>query len=298
MSELKTGDVLDPMMVKIDVVPQAIKATGEITMMPEQVEAQAEAARRNLVAVADDARGTCLDERERLGTRAYAYADQAEPRPSVAGGPDIYGLYVAEFSGYFGDSGGDVETNLSQVKNDINRKRIKSGGHDHCAANASFGPIVSIIANPDNALALKSYAKANQGDSYDEAIADEVLGFAIATDKSGRYADHEEATLGKVYGDEAGEAIETLADVPHEGRTIIRQSKRGYTVDQTALHNATGGEDSFVFDDWYADDIENALASGPEAARMKKRMRTAREFLIAAVAQAVPNKELHQINLS
>lgn len=296
MSELKTGDVLDPMMVKIDVVPQAIKASGEVTMTSEQVQAQAEAARRSLVPVANNVRGTCIDERERLGTRSREGA--IEPRPSVAGGPDVYGLYVAEFSGYFGSTSKDAESNLSQVKKDINDKGIASGGHDHCAANASFGPIVSIVANPDNATALKAYAKANQGDRYDEAIADEVLAFAAKVDESGRYTDHEEATLAKVYGEEAGEAIEILADVPHKGRTFIRQGKRGYTVDQTNLHKLTGGEDSFVFDDWYAEDIENALASGPEATRMKQRMETAREFLIAAVAQAVPNEELHQINLS
>ncbi len=297
MSELKSGDVLDPMMTNISIVETPIKLIDGIeTMTLDEVQQQAELARQSLVPVTKDSRGTCIDERERVGTRAQEGV--VKPLPSVAGGPDIYGLYVAEFSGYFGDSNRDPESSLGEIKRDINSKGIASGGHDHCAANASFGPIVSIVANPENAAGLKAYAEINQGDAYDETIANEVLDFARQVDGSGRYVNHKEDTLAEVYGDEADEAIETLANVPHEGRTFIRQDKRGYTVDQTSLHNLSGGEDSFVFDDWYADDIENALARGPEAVIMKKRMETAREFLIAAVAQAVPNKELHQINLS
>jgi hypothetical protein len=78
---------------------------------------------------------------------------------------------------------------------------------------------------------------------------------------------------------------------------------RGYTVDQTKLHDLSEkenskAEDSFVIDDWYADDIENALASGPDAVRQKHLMEHARELLLAAVAAAVPNKELHQFSIT
>lgn len=114
---------------------------------------------------------------------------------------------------------------------------------------------------------------------------------------SGRYDDWDESVLERVLGDEAGYAIEVLQPVPHEGVTFVRNKVKGKTVHQNALHDAAGA-DSFVQYDPYADEIENALADGPQAAWKQKVARHAREALIAAIAPALPNPELDQFNLT
>lgn len=296
MTEMRTGEILDPMMATVTLNGQ-IKGEHD-TLGVEQLERQAELARQSLVAVGANVRGTCVDERPRIGTRGEA--GKIEARPSVPGGPDVYALYVAELSGYFGDISNDPKYNLAQVKRDINNKGIRSGGHDHCAANDSFGPIIEIIA--ENTDYVKTYAKANMGETFNDDLADEVIRYSQSVHSSGRYEEHHEGTLGEVLEDEAMDAIELLFG-EHEGRSLARQKVRGYTVDQTKLHDLSEkengkAEDSFVIDDWYADDIENALASGPNAVRQKHLMEHAREFLLAAVAAAVPNKELHQFSIT
>ena len=90
----------------------------------------------------------------------------------------------------------------------------------------------------------------------------------------------------------------TLADVPHEAATLVRNEIPNTTVDQTELyHRSVVGKGSFIHDDPYADAIEHVIASGADAARKKLEAEHAREAILAAVAAAVPNKEIYEAEL-
>jgi hypothetical protein len=284
----------DPMMTQVHILDAPIKVTGEPTITPEAVRTQVEHAKEALVAI-DYAtvRGTCIDERERVGLKN---GEPSEPRPSVPGGPNIFGLYVTELSGYFPkESALTAKQRLGVVTKDLNSKGIHSGAHEHCAANAKIGEVIGSIAN--NPEGVTDYAESQLGDDFDESAMAEVIAHAQEVKASGRYDGWTEAEVADELGDEAGAAIEQLADVPHQATTLIRNKIPDMTIDQTQLHN-TAGQDSFIQDDAYADRIENALATGPDPVRMAVGMRHAREAILAGVAGAVPNPELHQANLA
>jgi hypothetical protein len=291
-------DKMDTNLDQLQVIiqPDPIKALGEITLTREGLEKQADVAVASVVDVDYHAvRGTCGDERVRVGLRSGE--PNVEARPSVFGGPVIYGLYVAELAGAFKDSHLTASERLSAVYRDLKRNGILAGGHEHCAAAGGFGDAVmpNIAASAE---AIKSYAEANMGDDYEESLMDEVLANAVTINESGVYVGWDgEAALVEVLGDEADEAIEKLVDAPHEGRTLVRTHLVDKTVDQTMVHEKAGGEDSFVTDDGYAAEIENALATGPEADRMRRLMEHAREAVIEGVGASVPNPELHQIDI-
>ena len=69
----------------------------------------------------DTVRGACGDERYRIGL--LSGEEIVEPRPSVFGGPNIYGLYVAELAGVFANSPLSADERLVQVTRDLNRNK-------------------------------------------------------------------------------------------------------------------------------------------------------------------------------
>lgn len=84
----------------VAVVPKALKGE-QPTITPEEVEAQGHIAVRVIEEVDyDTVRGTCGDERERIGL--LNGEPTVETRPSAYGGPNIYALYMAQLSGFFG----------------------------------------------------------------------------------------------------------------------------------------------------------------------------------------------------
>ncbi len=276
------------------VLERPIKLVGNQTIGLQEIEEQAEAARECLREYDDNTRGTCIDERPRVGL--LDGSKNVEARPSATGGPNIYALYLAELIGYFdGDEeGGDGEERLATVTDLINEFGIPSGGHGHCAANASFGVVIGNISMLRDEI--NAQVQLNMGDSYNMGAAEVIFDNATKTHQSGRYSNWSEDSLARVLGDEAGQAIEQLEDVPHLGKTFIRERVPGKTVDQTTLHEKTG-EYSFVHTEDYAERIENAISSGPDAVRMTELSRHAREIVLAAIAMAVPNQELHGIIL-
>lgn len=290
------GNVL----VRIEMKP--IKGEGNAT--PEQLEAQATAAERSMEAVDfHAARGTCGDERERAGLLNGSAAIEA--RPSVFGGPDIYALSIAELTGVLPESITSGEAALRWAKDRINDAGFLSGGHAKCAANAGFKDWMSVIAY--NPAAVADYVKMQLGEAYDPVLMAEVTDNAKVAVESGRYDDWNEGILIRVLGDEAGEAIEVLAAEPddpnkvkpHEAKTFIREKIRGKTVNQTALFRMSVlGGGSFVVTDLYAADLQAAITSGPEAARLTALAAHAHEAMNAAVAGAVPNETIYQIDLT
>jgi len=297
MGESMNGTInIDPttLLVKVHEVP--IKnVNNKVTLSKSDLETQARHLRESMVPVDyDTARGTCGDERYRKGLRSGEAI--VEARPSVFAGPNIYGLYVSELAGVFKGSDASPDERLRQVTRNLNRNKIASGGHERCTAAASFGTVLANgAANPE---LVRSYAEDNM-DDYEERFMSEVLDEAsdIVTAKTYEGWDGEAALL-RLLGTEADEAIERLVDAPHEGRSLARNKKSGWTIDQTRVHQKSGGEDSFEWDDPYAERIENALAAGPDASSVKRLMEHVREFVLASVALSVPNPELHQIDFS
>lgn len=278
----------------IMIIETPIKTSGAEPIAPELLERQAEQARICLTTVDYRAvRGTCIDERPRL----ILLGGETEARPSVPGGPDIFGLSIYELIGGLEKSDMSAAERLRYVKALINEGGIRSGGHTGCAANAGLVVWMRTIAeNPDS---VRAYAESQMGDRYRPELADQVAGNAVKFMDSGLYEAWTENLLADVYGEEAGDAIEKLEDVPHEGLTIVRNKIHGATVDQNELYlRSVVGKGSFVMDDAYADDIEHVLSSGPDAADNKLLAEHAREMILAAVAGAVPNEELYQINVT
>lgn len=290
--EMNTTPDVDNDEVTIRIHESPVKLTGEITMSPRDLLAQAEAAKACLRTVDyHQDYGTCGDERERIGTRSGETV--IEPHPSVFGGPDIYAMYMNTLTGAFTDDSSSPDEQLSTSIRGLRDGGIPSGGHEHCAASGKFGKILSNIAN--NRDAVHAYARQNM-EFYDHEVMDQVISYAEQASASGIYDgwDGEKALI-EALGKHSGQAIERLADVPHEAKTLIRNKRAGLTVDQTSLHEMTDGDDSFVHDDAYAEVIELALSSG--FAESKRMMEHAREALMVGVALAVPNKEIHQIDL-
>jgi hypothetical protein len=226
---------------KVTITEAPIKPGSGEAIGTALLQAQAEAVGNNLVKVdLETTRGTCMDERPRV---------DGEPRPSVPAGPDVYALMIAELTGYFSaDDDSDMNERLGEVKKEINREGILSGGHKKCAANASLPDLIRMLA--ENPEAFLPYAKDQLSDRYEDGLAQEVVGYARAVVASGRYATWTEAVLADVLGEEAEEAIEELDNVPHEGLTVVRVEEPETTIDQTKLYEESElGDGSFNVDD-------------------------------------------------
>jgi len=288
----------DPMMATAVVTEVPVKGAGDVVSL-EAAERQAVRIRAHVVRVPKRARGTCRDEREREGLASGE--ETVEVRPSVDGGPNLYGLAVAELTGYFGDAPSSGEERLAEVTQVLedSDEEILSGGHQDCAANGKLGVWLGRLSDPSAKEKINDAMRNELGDEYDSELAHELFGHADATNQSGRYANWDETVLPRVLGDEAGQAIERLAPIKHDAKTLARNHIEGTTVHQNGLHedgqNGGDGERSFVFDDWYAAKIEGVLSTGPEAGRMLKLARHARAAIVAAVNMAVPNPELYEV---
>ncbi len=278
----------------IRISDQPLKFESSTNLMTaEELDAQAENAVASLRVVDGDSSSTCVDERERIGTRDGQ--EDVEPRYSVPGGANVYGLYIAELISYFAEESEGL-TRITEVTKMLNDGGVNSGGHEGCAANGGFNAVMGLICG-DNLDAGKEYARTELGGDFDEVLYDEVVANARRVVESERYGKWDESKLFDALGEEDGSAIEQL-NGKHKARTIIRVDVPGKTVDQTALHELTNGEDSFVNDEGFAGQIEALLSDGPDADRKQKMARHAREAVLSALVVAVPNPVIYQINIS
>ncbi|MEO8784906.1 MAG: hypothetical protein ABI221_01040, partial [Candidatus Saccharimonadales bacterium] len=245
--------------------------------------------------VAPGTRGTCGDERERVGL--LSGEPTVEVRPSVWGGPNIYGLYMAELAGFFDiDDKSTGRQRLQIVTDVLNAAKIPSGGHTGCAANGSLPAVMGLVAN--EFTKWSAAAQTELGVQYDQTDVYQITHQAQQAIESKRYQDWQEDILFGVLGEEAATAIEVLQpSAVHDGRSVLRIETPGKTVGQTQLSQATNGERSFVQTEWYCQQIEDALVAASSNAQIGLVMRHAREALLWAVEQAVPNNELHHIAL-
>ncbi|HEX8182222.1 MAG TPA: hypothetical protein VF575_01315 [Candidatus Saccharimonadales bacterium] len=274
--------------VHVDVIPIPVKGRERDEMPFAQIEAQAEINRSNLVEVDyHSVPSTCSDERPH----------ENEARPSVFGGSDVYALAIGELTGQFAGSKLAAKERLIVSKQTINDAKLLSGGHVNCAAATSFEVwMTSIHEQPENII---PYVRQEIGDDYDDDMMQEVIANAARATDNGTYADFSEETLRDVLGDEAELAIERVGNVPHEGVTLAKNKVNGKTIDQTAVYEqSVAGRGTFDFDEAYAQKIEDAVTSGPEAVRLQKLAHHAREAVIAAISGAVPNDLIYQITIS
>lgn len=286
---------MQPSQIAVSVLDKPIKTSGGAAADHTLLRRQAELARDCIVTIDYHAvRGTCGDERPRAGL--LSGAKTVEPRPSVFGGPDVYGLGIGELAGAFDGSLQTGEARLSEAKRRINAAGLLSGGHAHCAANGGFAVWLATIA--DSTETVAAYVKLSLGDRYDETLMAQVARNAAAAIASKRYSNWSEDVLLRVLGDEANEAIEILADVPHEAVQLVRNNVSGVSVDQTRLYAVSVlGRGSFAVDDTYASLIETAMLSNMPEPNQRLALH-AREASVAAVAAAVPNSELYQCTFS
>jgi hypothetical protein len=235
---------------------------------------------------------TCSDERERLvllnGQKS------SEPRAQVFGGSTMYGHAISELTGQA--SGSTALERVAGTDRMLSDAGIHRGAHMGCAACAGIHTWMGKIS--EDPESVKAYAASQLGDKYDEKIADAVVKEATRVHESGLFDGFNEASLQSVYGDDAGFAFETLQPVDHEGQTVAR-IKRELVVPDTdyVYKNSAIGKGSFMFIDPYADTIEHAMTTGPDAAYLKVQAEHAREIMIAAIAGAVPNPVLYQLDI-
>jgi hypothetical protein len=286
---------VDPTEVVVDIQTQPIKLTSGKLLAVSLLRAQAELARNCLVPVDYTSdRGTCIDERPRLELLSGEPSTKA--RPSVPGGPDMYLLAILELTSYFPDDATDGKQRLTRAKQLLNEAGLLSGGHLQCAATAAFNQWMNIIAGDDQTI--RHFARREKGANYNDAAMDEVIAGADKLVRSGRYHTWSENVLLDVLGTEASTAIERLADVAHEAVTLSRVGIPAETIDQTDLYyKSIAGKGSFVMDDSYADIIEHAASRGPTANWKKTIAEHAREAILAALAQVVPNPALYEVHI-
>lgn len=288
--------VKNPMNVQYQFGQTPIKNLDDMPVAEAELEHQAESARQCTVAVDyHKVRGTCSDERERIGLLSgeRTIAD----RPSVWGGPNIYALYMAELTGFFGNSESTGQERLQRVTAIINGAGIPSGGHKGCAANGGVNAVLNYIGDEKNFVAIGLAAKTKLGNAYDATILQQVTAFARAAQTSKHYENWDESVLENTLGDEAGQALEILANVPHDAADRIWNEIDGYTVSQNKLYR-TAHKRSFVFDDPYAVMIENVFAGRPDNLNAQTLLRHACMALDRAIIEAVPNRQISDITLT
>ncbi len=281
--------------INTQVLEQPIKLVGDQTAELTLVQQQADVAKECVRTVDYYAvRGTCMDERKRVGL--LNGSSEVEVRPSVPGGPNVYALAVAELAGFDFEPAASGAERLGSITEKLRAAGIRSGGHAKCAANAAFNGWLGIMAsNPET---IKAYGQQELAERYDENIMQGVIDQAQMLVESDRYAAWNEQVLVDVLGDEAGDAIEVLADVPHEGVVVERNRVPNTTIDQNELYDRSIiGRGSFNIDDDYALAIERAIFGDSADESQMLLAAHIREAVTAAVAGAVPNTELYEDRL-
>lgn len=227
MSETMNGTELDITKVMVRVSEQPIKLDGEASSA-ETLEALGNDIRQSLRPYDESTRGTCMDERGRLSLTSGEAA--TEIRPSAPGGSDVYGLSIAELTGYFTGSSLSAEDRARDIKGRLNGAGIASGGHEGCAADNLFGTWAGTVI-ADNADTITSYVwrkVTEDGLTYDPDLMTAVLTQAQDIRDSGRYAEWTEQSYFDILGDEAGVAIEKLVAEDHLGTAMAWIDVQGY----------------------------------------------------------------------
>lgn len=229
---------------------------------------------------------TCSDERPRKG---LLNGHATSRRYSIFGGSTIYGTSILELTGQA--QGDSAEDRVEDADVRLGLVGFKRGGHVACAAANGINLWMGKIK--DDPQVYMDFAESQLGETYDQAAANYVVKQASRVHDQAIYKDYSEKDLQAFYGDEAGETIEVLEDVDHEAMTVVRIHRKLTVVDFNPIYTKSKvGKGSFIVNDGYADAIEQALTSGPDAAQKKLIAEHAREMIVGAVANSVPNNLL------
>lgn len=294
--ETTNSSVVDPTSVTIKTLQEAIKGDGSNLSDERLLEVQARLFQECLVPVEyTKSYGTCVDERRRAHLLSGEQSFLA--RPSVPGGPVIYGLLVHELTGFvFPNDCLTGESRLAFVKKRQQDAQLLGGGHLNCAANARLPELLSLIGK--GPAGLRDYTKQHLGDNFSDDALQAVVQYAQAALSTEVYSQWNEQLLVTVHGDEAGTAIEVLDDIPHGALTVGRNGLAGFTIDQNTLYEVSIlGKGSYDMDEVYAGLLETVAASGPDAGWKSVLARHARELILAAVVQVVPNPDLYEVQV-
>lgn len=266
---------------------EPLKLQQDPQLSADQLHEQAEALKSALIEVPADRPITCIDERTRAGLLC---GEPTEPRFSVPGGSNIYGLYVAELTGRFGrKSELSAIDRLRSVTHALRASQIPSGGHEGCAANEKFGAILGLIAS-DQIKAYADYAAQRLDSQFNPQAAAEVQRNAAQAIASGVYAGWNGTELKTYLGPESMRAIEVLDPIPHNGLHWAENNLPGRTIDQNVF-NQHSGQYTFVFDNPTAAEIESALTG--QNSWNQSVAQHARLIVSAAIQDALPNRELY-----
>jgi hypothetical protein len=241
-----------------------------------------------LVAVTEDAPGSCIDGRDCV---ECLDGQSTEARYSVAGGPLITAYAMAVMTGWFGEKPpAELAARLTMLQDVLNVAGIRPGAHvDQAALAAQFinhetGTAKTGCGADDKAAratelsAAISRASAD-GDETGNALFRAFMDEAYDARKLGELENQAKvaavflgwdprASLDVTAGSDT-HAVEVLAadNTPMHGHAealAVIVKVEGYTVDQKALLRDTGKQ-VFVIDVPYIRRIAKALATGPQA---------------------------------
>jgi hypothetical protein len=175
--------------------------------------------------------------------------------------------------------------------------------HTECAALNNIQPVMQIISNEKNKDMLYDYAKQSLGDRFKEEYADIIINSAGLIVDSAKFNGFSDNVLHDILTSRFGEvetnkSIEKLLPVEHKELTVGRVKRPNTAVDTTAIFDlSVYGEGTYIINDPYAKALESFVASGPDATTQSQMAEHARELIIRATLQAVPNPVLTQFDI-
>jgi len=265
------------------------------------VEKQAYVVASKLISVEDYfARyGTCPDGRGREGTLE---GQPTDARFQMFGGPVVY---VVNLRSLLSPEITEVNAkdSFESAVDDLIAAGFKPGMHTECAALNNIQPVMQIISNEKNKDMLYDYAKQSLGDRFKEEYADIIINSAGLIVDSAKFNGFSDNVLHDILTSRFGEvetnkSIEKLLPVEHKELTVGRVKRPNTAVDTTAIFDlSVYGEGTYIINDPYAKALESFVASGPDATTQSQMAEHARELIIRATLQAVPNPVLTQFDI-
>jgi hypothetical protein len=184
---------------------------------------------------------------------------------------------------------------------DLNAAGFKPGMHAGCAAANSIHPIMGIISQKSAALYM--HVKNHMVESYSDEYMDLIITNAKHVYESSKFENFSEHKLFDLLAAEFGKqeamaSAEKLIKVDHEEFIIARLEKQFVAVDSTAVFNeSVVGKGAYIFNDSYAQQLENLATSNIDAVKQQQIARHAREAIIWSTLQAVPNSEIREVTI-
>ncbi len=231
----------------------------------EQAKATAELARGYLVLTSKHAPGQCIDGRCCGGTKSGA---ETQVGPKVAGGPILTALSAMEFVGGYFDPDMTYEDKIGVVNSYLTQAGMLSGTH------ITKGAIANNFLNPETGE-TQTGCGASEKYVYSTAAIeagdqDVILTTQSLTDRPFVAKKNQDNKAVNTYDPllfwdvvssyNNGDHSEILEGV-HDEALVLVNKVRNTTIDRDAFVTETGRQ-IFVIDQWYIEDIADALVYG------------------------------------